>query len=109
MMVKSQDQKLSATKGVGGRRLCGLRIERGRENGRGKEEKAECIYRVWVLENPLCFFFFWFMFFFFKYCADVENCGSFKSFGYIYIYIYIYIEREREREREREIRLTKPK
>ena len=20
--------------------------------------------------------------------ADVENCGSFKSFGYIYIYIY---------------------
>ena len=77
-MVKSQDQKLSATKGVG-----------GRENGRGKEEKAECIYWVWVLENPLCFFFFWFMFFFFKYCADVENCGSFKSFGFIYIYIYI--------------------
>ena len=23
--------------------------------------------------------------------ADVENCGSFKSFGFIYIYIYIYI------------------
>ena len=22
-----------------------------------------------------------------KYCADVENCGSFKSFGFIYIYI----------------------
>ena len=22
--------------------------------------------------------------------ADVENCGSSKSFGYIYIYIYIY-------------------
>ena len=21
--------------------------------------------------------------------ADVENCGSFKSFGFIYIYIYI--------------------
>ena len=21
--------------------------------------------------------------------VDVENCGSFKSFGYIYIYIYI--------------------
>ena len=96
-MVKSQDQKLSATKGVGGRRLCGLRIERGRENGRGKEEKAKCIYRVWVLENPLCFFFFGLCFFFFKYCADVENCGSFKSFGYIYI--YIYIEREREREK----------
>ena len=46
LMVKSQDQKLSATKGVGGRRLWGLRIERGRENGRGKEEKAERIYRV---------------------------------------------------------------
>ena len=25
--------------------------------------------------------------------ADVENCGSFKGFGYIYIYIYIYIYR----------------
>ena len=33
----------------------------------------------------------------------MENCGSFRDFGYIYIYIYIYIEREREREREREI------
>ena len=25
----------------------------------------------------------------FKYYADVENCESFKGFGYIYIYIYI--------------------
>ena len=24
---------------------------------------------------------------FFKYCADVENCGSFKSFGFIYILV----------------------
>ena len=24
----------------------------------------------------------------FKYCADVENCENFKSFGHIYIYIY---------------------
>ena len=23
----------------------------------------------------------------FKYCADVENCESFKGFGFIYIYI----------------------
>ena len=30
--------------------------------------------------------------------ADVENCGSFKSFGYIYIYIYNNKRRERERE-----------
>ena len=30
-----------------------------------------------------------FLILFFKYCTDVENCGSFKSFGYIYIYIYI--------------------
>ena len=22
----------------------------------------------------------------FKYCADMENCGSFRGFGYIYIY-----------------------
>ena len=29
--------------------------------------------------------------------ADVENCGSFKSFGYIYIYIIIKEERENER------------
>ena len=38
-MVKSQDQKLSATKGVGGWRLWGLRIKRGKENGRGKNQK----------------------------------------------------------------------
>ena len=25
----------------------------------------------------------------FKYCTDVENCESFRGFGYIYIYIYI--------------------
>ena len=25
----------------------------------------------------------------FKYCANVENCESFRGFGYIYIYIYI--------------------
>ena len=23
----------------------------------------------------------------FKYCVDVENCESFRGFGYIYIYI----------------------
>ena len=27
-----------------------------------------------------------FLILFFKYCVDVENCGSLKSFGYIYIY-----------------------
>ena len=25
----------------------------------------------------------------FKYCANVENCESFRGFGYIYIYIYM--------------------
>ena len=25
----------------------------------------------------------------FKYCVEVENCESFRSFDYIYIYIYI--------------------
>ena len=30
--------------------------------------------------------------FFYLSNADVENCGSFKSFGFIYIYIYIYID-----------------
>ena len=24
----------------------------------------------------------------FKYCADRENCESFRNFGFIYIYIY---------------------
>ena len=24
----------------------------------------------------------------FKYCADVENCESFKGFGFIYLYIF---------------------
>ena len=28
------------------------------------------------------------MFLFFKYCADVENCGASRGFGFIYIYIY---------------------
>ena len=39
------------------------------------------------------FFFFliiYIMIILFKYCADVENCGSFRDFGFIYIYIYIY-------------------
>ena len=30
-------------------------------------------------------------FLFFKYYADMENCESFRGFGYIYIYIYTYI------------------
>ena len=27
------------------------------------------------------------MFFLKKYCANVENCGSFKGFGFLYKYI----------------------
>ena len=30
-------------------------------------------------------------FFNFNYCVNVENCESFRSFGFMYIYIYIYI------------------
>ena len=33
----------------------------------------------------MTFFFFGFIFYF-KYYADVENCESFRGFGYIYIY-----------------------
>ena len=47
-----------------------------------------------VLKNSIMFFFFFFLNY-----ADVEICGSFKSFGFIYIYrfysfgfIYIYID-----------------
>ena len=29
----------------------------------------------------------------FKYCADVENCDSFRDFGYIYIYIYMKLRK----------------
>ena len=33
-------------------------------------------------------------FFLFKYCVEVKNCESFKSFGYIYIYIdYVTISK----------------
>ena len=41
-----------------------------------------------------CQVYYYVFFFFFKCCADVENCGSFKSFGFIYIYIddKIYLE-----------------
>ena len=31
-----------------------------------------------------------------KYYADVKNCGSFKSFGYIYIYIALEKENSDE-------------
>ena len=50
----------------------------------------------WVLKKVFFFSFFFFLVleFFFKYCADVENCGSFKSFDYIYIYIYILTSRQ---------------
>ena len=44
-----------------------------------EKEKAE--HRVRVLEK-------FYYAFFFNICAGVENCGSFKSFGFIYIYIY---------------------
>ena len=30
-------------------------------------------------------------FFNFNYCVNVENCESFRSFGFMYIYIYILI------------------
>ena len=39
----------------------------------------------------------------FKYCADVKNCGSFKSFGFI----YIYIDNKREESAGREERKKK--
>ena len=82
LMVKSQDQKLSATKGVG-----------GRENGRGKEEKAECIYWVWVLENPLHFYLF-FKFkkvFFLGLCFFFLNVLTWKIVGASKVSVlYIY-------------------
>ena len=53
---------------------------RGRENGRGKEEKAECIYWVWVLEKPLRLLFFFFFFFSLK-----------KFFFYLYIFFNIVL------------------
>ena len=50
--------------------------------GLRKERWGRKVYRV--LEK----LYFTFMFFFLKkYYIEMENCGSFKSFGYIYIYI----------------------
>ena len=101
MMVKSQDQILLATKGVGGRRpwaFRGLKIVRGRENGRGKEEKAECIYWVWVLEKPLRLLFFFFfslkklfiyLYIFFNIVLTWKIVEDSKV-SVLYIYIYIY-------------------
>ena len=66
----------------------GLRKERwGRKVYRvlwdyGRSVGGRKVYRVF---EKLYFDFM----FFFKYYADVKNCGSFKSFGFIYIYIYI--------------------
>ena len=51
-----------------------------------KEHWGRKVYRV--LEK----LYFTFMFFLKKkYYIEMENCGSFKSFGFIYIYIYTYI------------------
>ena len=48
--------------------------------GLRKEHWGRKVYRVFKK------LYFDFMFFFIiKYCADMKNCGSFKSFGYIYI------------------------
>ena len=55
---------------------------------KGREEMAEHRERRkaehWVLEN---FYYGFFVFFVFNFliCADVEICGSFKSFGFKYI------------------------
>ena len=62
-----------------------------------EEEKSWfCIYRV--LEKILFEFIYLFIFgsikvffyvFYFKYCADVKNCESFKSFDFIYIWVQL--------------------
>ena len=42
-----------------------------------------------VLEKVFSFAFFLYIYIYIN-CANVENCESFRDFGYIYIYIYIY-------------------
>ena len=66
-------------------------VERGRRRGTREIENQNLVFfgiiGFYVLsglkKNKI------FVFFFLN-NADVENCGSFKSFGFIYIYIYIY-------------------
>ena len=64
----------------------------------GKDMRLGFLVLDFLAYEYLIFFFFnivlgfyvqLFLILFFKYCVDVENCGSFKSFGFIYIYIYI--------------------
>ena len=46
-------------------------------------------FRIGFFFSLIIFFFGWVYGFFFFNCADVENCGSFRGFGFIYIYILI--------------------
>ena len=61
-------------------------VELGRRRGTGEKENQNLVFCI-IGFNVLSVFFFFFKsdFFFFN-NADMENCESFKSFGYIYIY-----------------------
>ena len=54
--------------------------------GDGREHRGGAGRVSWFVVVLLRFFFLFFVFFLI--CAEVKNCGSFKSFDYIYIYIY---------------------
>ena len=69
--------------------------EKGRERERERERESERGFRVGFMGIGFAFHDFGKKFglliiiFYNLINANVENCGSFKSFGYIYIYIYI--------------------
>ena len=79
--------------------MLGFGEGKGREIGSGfwRKKKAGFVFIGFWKRFYLSLFIYlflvpekiFFMFFFLKYCADVENCGIFKSFDYIYIYIYM--------------------
>ena len=86
-------EPLSCVLRVGERRYAFWRKEKAKEgkgcmwgNGRAVYKVLEKYFAFMFLFLVLEFFFF-FSFFFFKYCADVENCGSFRGFSFIYILI----------------------
>ena len=67
----------------------GKKVENREE--RGTTEHRSAFWRKDKAEGWFCIEFKGLFFFFLKYCADVENCDSFKGFGFIYIF------RERKR------------
>ena len=80
--------------------MLGFGEGKGREIGSGfwRKKKAGFVFIGFWKRFYLSLFIYLFIFgsrkvffyvFFLKYCADVENCESFKSFDFIYIWVQL--------------------